>query len=377
MAKSKEIKYVTTKRIDATEAHYRLLIGERSNGKTYSPLLEAYKKYLKSRKTTHYERLGFIRRWDTDFIGETSSKTAYNSLMHNGEGVNVIKDLSDGEFIGVEFYNGKYYLTKLDGDKVKRTDEFIAYAFSINSWEHTKGASFPSITTVLFDEFITRGRYLVDEFVMFQNLLSTIIRLRDNVVIYMCGNTVNMYGCPYFKEMGITRIKEMNQGDLDVYTYGTSHLKVAIEFTDSPAKNKKSNVYFAFNNPKLDTITGQGAVWEMDLYPHCPCKILPKDVYFTFYISYEEELLQGDVVINDSFDFLFIHRKTTPLKELNSDLIYTPSYRAEPNFRRNILKKIDTVSTKVANYFIKEKVFYQDNDVGEAMRAYLNWCKRG
>ena len=56
--------------------------------------------------------------------------------------------------------------------------------------------------TILFDEFITKGMYLTDEFMAFMNTLSTIIRQRDNVKIFMCGNTVNKFN-PYFEEMGL------------------------------------------------------------------------------------------------------------------------------------------------------------------------------
>ena len=37
----------------------------------------------------------------------------------------------------------------------------------------------------------------------FMNVLSTIIRDRENIKIFMLGNTVNKY-CPYFDEMGLT-----------------------------------------------------------------------------------------------------------------------------------------------------------------------------
>ena len=53
--------------------------------------------------------------------------------------------------------------------------------------EHDKSNSYPSINTVIFDEFLTRRFYVPDEFILFMNVLSTIIRLRDNVKIFMLG----------------------------------------------------------------------------------------------------------------------------------------------------------------------------------------------
>ncbi|MBQ2401993.1 MAG: phage DNA encapsidation protein, partial [Lachnospiraceae bacterium] len=38
---------------------------------------------------------------------------------------------------------------------------------------------------IVFDEFMTRSGYLNNEFVRFMNLLSTLIRDRENAVVYM------------------------------------------------------------------------------------------------------------------------------------------------------------------------------------------------
>lgn len=363
-------KFYSLKNILAKNAHYNVIFGERSNGKTYAVLEYALERYFKTG-----EQLAIIRRMETDFVGSNSAKTCFDSLICNGNGENVIKKMSNGRFVGVAYYSGRYYLTESDGDKDKRTDKCIAIGFAISMAEHYKSASFPGVTTILFDEFMTRERYLVNEFVSFQNLLSTIIRQRDNVTIFMCANTVNRYDVTYFREMGLTRAKNMKQGEIDVYSYGESELRVAVEFSDSPSKNKPSDVYFAFNNPRLQMITGKGNVWEMDIYPHCPCKIVPKDILFTFFIKYDDELLQNEVILKDNNYFIFIHRKTTPLKDEEHDLIYSKDFDPRPNFRRNILAKTLTVEGKIAQLFRADKVFYQDNEVGEIMRNYLNWCK--
>ena len=135
--------------------------------------------------------------------------------------------------------------------------------------EHDKSTSYPDVTTVIFDEFLTRQSYLPDEFILFQNVLSTIIRGRRDVTIFMLGNTVNKWS-PYFAEMGLKHVKEMEVGSIDVYTYGDSELTVAVEFTGSRHSSKASDVYFAFDNPRLNMITGSEGSWEMAIYPHCP-----------------------------------------------------------------------------------------------------------
>lgn len=364
------MKYYTKKNIDKTGAHYRMIFGKRSDGKTYAVIHDALKKYWETG-----EQLAVIRRWDDDFSGENSAKTMYDSLMCNGDGDNVVARITNNAFTGVEYYAGKYYLTVTENDKICRSGHVIALAFSLTRAEHYKSGSYPKVKTVLFDEFLTDRMYLPDEFITFQNLLSTIIRKRDDVTIYMCGNTIAKYN-PYFTEMGLTRAKDMKPGDLDVYSYGETQLRVAVEFSDSPSKNAPSDVYFAFNNPKLAMITGQGEVWQMKMYPHCPCKYTPAQVIFTYFIIFDNQLLQCEIILKGTDSFTYIHRKTTPLQRPTVDLIYCLDPDIRPNWKRKLTQPEKAIEIRVAWYFKAGKVFYQDNEIGELVRAYLTACKQ-
>lgn len=189
----------------------------------------------------------------------------------------------------------------------------------------------------------------------------------------MCGNTINKY-CPYFAEMGLHNIRKQVKGTIDVYTYGDSELKVAVEYSDFPGKKKKSNKYFAFDNPKLEMITHGG--WEIDIYPHLPVKYVPKNNLYIFYICFDQDILQGNIISVDDTLFLYIHRKTTPIKEDETErLIYkqTPDYRR--NYRTNFLQPYGKVDKYITSLWNMKKVFYQDNEIGEVMANYIKWCK--
>lgn len=259
-------KFYSLKTILSKDAQYNIIFGERSNGKTYSVLKYGLEKFCKTGEQT-----GIVRRWSEDFKGKRGA-TMYQSLVNNHE----IEKLTDGKWTDVYYYSGRWYLCKYN-EKDERTvlEKPIAYGFALGSMEHDKSTSYPEITTILFDEFLTRTMYLPDEFVLFMNVLSTIIRHRKNVKIFMLGNTVNKY-CPYFNEMGLRHIKDMNVGDIDIYTYGDSDLKVAVEYCKPNKQGKESDTYFAFDNPKLNMITG--GAWEVNIYPHCPIKYAPKDL---------------------------------------------------------------------------------------------------
>lgn len=357
-------KYYSLKNILQKNATYSIIFGERSNGKTYAVLHYILEKYV-----NQHEQGAIIRRWQDDFIGKRG-QVMFDGLVSSG----AVAKITNGEWTSVFYYASKWYLCKYDEEHKRIVDETpFAYGFSITSMEHDKSTAYPNVTTICFDEFLTRKAYLPDEFVLFMNVCSTIIRDRNNVKIFMLGNTVNKY-CPYFSEMGLKHVKDMKQGTIDVYTYGDSTLTVAVEYCSSNNKDgKASDSYFAFDNPKLNMITG--GTWELDIYPHCPTKFKPKDIVFIFFIQFNDELLQCELVYVDESSFIYIHQKTTPLRDSNYDLIFTSEYDHRFNIRRKITKPITNIEKRIYNYFVSDKVFYQDNEVGEIVRNYLIWCK--
>lgn len=369
MAKKQEkIKHYSLDRILEKKCLYNIIYGERSNGKTTAVLAHGLKKYCSS---GYREQMAIIRRWDEDFKGKKGEEM-FSGIVNLGW----VNDYTCGQFNSVYYYSSRWYLCYIDenGERLATQEQPFAFGFSISSEEHYKSLSFPNITTILFDEFITRKYYLPMEFVAFQNLLSTIIRLRDDVTIFMCGNSINKY-CPYFNEMGIKNIKNQKQGTIDIYTYGETGLSVAVEYSDMPAKQKASNKYFAFDNPHLQMITQGG--WEIDVYPHLPIKYRPCDVVLVFYLVFDGETLQGNVISIDDFNFIYVHRKTTPIQEDNERLVYTFEQNVKRNYRTSMLKPYGKPDKKIYQLIKEDKMFYQDNEVGEIMRNYFNVCRKG
>lgn len=362
----KKLNFYTLDHIKKFHAKYNMVFGERSNGKTYSVLNEILENYLHTGK-----KGAVIRRWADDFK-QNRGKTMFNALISNNM-------LNGTKWDGVDFKNGAWILYTYDGigDKKIYDKDAFCYSFSLSSMEHDKSTSYPDVTTVLFDEFLSRRNYLPDEFMLFMNVLSTIIRERNDVVIYMMGNTVT-YSCPYFTEMGIKNVKKMKQGDIDIYSYGESGLTVAVEYADGVSKaGKPSDVYFAFDNPKLNMITG--GAWELAIYPHLPCGYKQQDVYSRMFIYYLEEWLQIEFIQfvehGVNCKFAFVHRKTTPIKDEYHDIIFTPEPSYLPNYHTRINDGCREGMLLLALLKI-DKVFYADNEIGEILRNYLIFCKR-
>lgn len=355
----KKIKYYSLKRIKEIGGNYRIIIGERSNGKTYAVLKEICETFFATGKQG-----AVVRRWQDDFKGKRALQM-FAPLVAD----NVIFKLSHGQWDRIDYRSGCWYPARYDEDTdtIVRGDKPIAFAFSLSAMEHDKSTSYPEITTICFDEFLTRGAYLVDEFVLFMNVISTIVRQRTDVVIYMLGNTVS-WSSPYWTEMGIKHIRDMKQGSIDVYEYGESGLKVAVEYCASIADSKKSNIYFAFDNPRLQMITS--GAWELALYPHLPAKYRPKDIKGIFFIIFEGDTLQCEVVEIERHAFIYIHRKTTPIKDYDNDMIFALNNDYRINHYQSLVRPRDKRSNIIAFLIKQNKVYYQDNEVGEIVRNY-------
>lgn len=354
---------------DYPDCLYYVVFGERSNGKTYSALKYCLERYFK-----HGEQFAYIRRFGED-VKKKNLQTLFSAHVEHG----LISEYTGGAFTSIEYGGNKFipvnWTTGAKGADLKEVaKEPIGYAFDLNAVEHHKSTSFPKITTIVFDEFLSRQGYLTNEFVLFMNTLSTIIRDRNNVKIFMIGNTVNRY-CPYFTEMGLTHIKNQKPGTCDVYHYADTGLSVCVEYCDPMSKRggKSSDMYFAFDNPQLQMITSGS--WEIAIYPHMEYKYRPKDVVYMFFVKFDDTMLQCEIICDDNGIYMFVHPKTSDLKYPESDFIFTN----RPSQRWNWITGFNASNPLVAkiNSLIAEnKVFYSDNETGEVMRNFIAWSKQ-
>lgn len=347
---------------------YMMILGERSNGKTYDVCRYLLRKYAETGYTFAY-----VRRMDADIKPEEMTKV-WAGLVANGE----ISTATGGKWTDIVKKGRRWYLCKYDEqiDKQVIDTKPIGYIYSISGWEHTKGGSIPDIYTILFDEIITRDYYLADEFIKFQNMVSSIVRNREGVEIFMLGNTVSR-SCPYFREMGLTDLREQPEGTIKVYTYGDTRLRVAVEHTAAVKSQggKPSDYYFAFDNPQLRMITDGG--WEIAVYPHIPTKYSRADVVFEYFIQYEGWTLHCEIVAQGDTCYTAVHQKSTPIQREDKDLIYSQQIDPRPNWRRRITEPRTALERRLLKFFDDELVFYATNEDGEIMREYLQWCRQG
>ena len=367
LVKIKGEEYYSLNDILKYDATYNFIIGMRSNGKTFACLEYILDKYIETGKAG-----AIIRRYDLDYK-KGKGEQIFSAFVNNVRG-NLIEQKTKGKYNSYRYFGGSFTLCKRNEQGELESSDLtpFAYTFAITQQEHYKSISYPTIYTALFDEVITRDGYLDSEFVEFQNLLSTIIRDKEGFKIFMCANTINKY-CPYFEEMGLTHVKEQKKGTIDLYTYGSSSLKVAVEYTPILNKIKKVNdMYFAFDNPRLKMITD--GEWEIDIYPHLPFKYKPEEVVFKFFIDFNGEVFCGEVIEKDDVLFTFVHRKTTPITEKEYP-VYTTKIVPDYNYTRKFFKPKNNAEKLILNMFQNEQFYYQDNAVGETLRNFFMWSE--
>lgn len=347
--------------IDETGAAYRMIIGQRSNGKTFSVLKTILQDYLRKKK-----RAAYIRRYQEEIQPKNIQLLFDQQALRD-----LIIEESQGNYNGTFYRANCFYLAYYDEDGKIRSKDTVPFCITraVNTWQTTKGQDAGEINLICYDEFMTRDGYLRDEFICFCNLLSSLVRDRDDVVIYMLANTVNKY-CPYFTEMGLGDVSKIPQGDLRVYNFGNSELRVAVEYC-SPVKatQKVANKLFAFDNPQLEMV--KNGKWEIKNYPRAPYKITEEMKLLRFYILFNEQMIAGTVVKNRTDLFLFFNRQTKDIQIDNLTPFYSNNFSSSLCHVKFITDCPTQAHLLIRDLIKKNSMCFADNEVGEVVRNWL------
>ena len=351
--------YYSLEKILSEDSTYNIIIGQRSNGKTYSVIDECLNTFLEKGIPSVY-----VRRYD-------ESITATNIFKLCTPHINDLIIMSKGEWNNFEYKNKTFYLTQIDDDgkKLKTSPPFL-YCVGLNSWEHKKGQDRGLVHFILYDEFLTRDTYLTDEYVKFMNLLSSFIRDRIGTKIFMIGNTVNKF-CPYFSKFKIN-MKEIKPGFIYNFKYGetTLSLEYCKESMNTSKVNKK---YFDFPEKQLDMI--KKGYWEISSYPHLyngkidECKRLD-----CIYIHFSEHTLRWELLQDESGNVLSFLSPSNFDKALTSNKIF---------ITQDSLTLLDSKwcfgeipKNRLTQFLVKSwksgKMFFATDDVGD---IFDNWMK--
>lgn len=355
--------------INATGADIRMIVGRRSNGKTYPTItFDGLRKYLDSNGT---EPFAYVRRKDRDL------KEVKNDLFNGPVNTGWLEWYSKGKWNHIHYYASRWYLWHIKEDgKVDRKDpKPFCYFFSINCSDNYKGPDYSMIKTIILDEFIPMNDVfgvISNEWKLWQNLLSTIIRDNDDVVIYMIANTVSK-NCIYFDRYKID-IDNIPQGTIAVNRFKSGG-SIAVEYcADTGDNNVTSSKYF-----DVDDSVGSAIVtgtWETKEYPTLPKSYRKYKQISTisFNIIHNSKTVQGHLIKTKERSMIYFHLRTSPIKD--DEYIYMETFDSE---RMNQYKTrigfnpnqfdLDRI---IFNKIMRNECYYQNNDVGELVKYFLD-----
>ena len=365
MATKAPTEYYDSSAIDALDATYNIIYGQRSNGKTYRLCRKILDAYLDPDNSLPS---AYLRRLD-EMIKPSNISSLFDPHIE------YIKEKTNGKYNAVFYRSHAFYLCAYneDGQKIIQDHRPFCRTYSINTAETTKGQDAGEIKYIVFDEFLTRSFYLQNEFILFQNVISSLIRSRSGVKLYLLANTVSKF-CPYFAEMGLSRIKDQKQGTIDLYTMGKTSTKIAVEYCGTAAATEKVQEYYCFDNPELNMITK--GVWEIALYRHIPAGIGEIFPEFEFYIVFDGQMLRGAIYIFQDAPLITISRRYKEIPDPDNTLIFSDELDDPPDpnplHRAELAYPVTTAEEIIISLIQQKKTYFATNEDGE---IFVNWLK--
>lgn len=297
-------------------ARYYFLIGARNCGKTYPCVGEALEDAIAGRGGFAY-----VRRYK-----ESITETKIIELMAPQHGR--VAELTDGEWNHVGYWRHAWYLEKWEEDedgnmrRVKRRPVPIGYAFAMNTWETDKGPDYfadkGGVAHIIIDEVFSKGgKYLPDEFGIFENIISSIVRGRwqKGTKVWCLANPVSKYGGQYIRNFGITKEMRENPGTYEIkypdHTGKITERSMSAIFVYIAAITDKSgntievdeeatniyNSFFAFKHSKGKAQSITHGFWELDEAPGLPSGVYrDSEKRRSFYVLFDEEVIAIDVM---------------------------------------------------------------------------------
>lgn len=205
------------KMVTKNDLQYLMLVGQRSNGKSYAAKEDALRNYL---ETGH--KFFYLRRYDEDIRPGNVEQYLQDMVCTRDQKTKKvirepIKELTNNNYTTISVFRGGIYLANIAEDgKIKRGEQ-IGYTGSLNKSDRLKSQNFDDCDLVIFEEFITNKMYTLNEPTEVQQVISTICRLSD-VRVYMIGNTLSRIN-PYYSAWGLQGTSKQKQGELGLYAF--------------------------------------------------------------------------------------------------------------------------------------------------------------
>ena len=339
---------------------WNVILSPRARGKTTNMLL-----WGMCENRVNGTVIQYIRQYD-DMLTPTMISDLFSVILKFG----YIEKITDGQYNSCKYWRRRWYYTRTDenGDEIERAENPFMVCLAINR-EHDLRSTYnaPHGDFIIVDEFMRADKmYLRDEFVILNNLLSTIIRDRTTARIFLLANLVDIT-CPYLSEMGIHKIvSSMKFGDFRQLRADNTVISIYLIPAEKIKSKSKSKYFGLWNNSHMTGITGARGIWALKIYPRAP-----HDDYTIVdraQIECADGLICRELRMYNNGLYVMFYPLYAPLE--NRVTYTTDETQPFTRLRRYGMGYTDT--DRVVMLLIKRRrCFYDNNSTGERVETYL------
>lgn len=224
------------------------LIGEKRIGKTYGCFAYGLREYYKSGCGMFY-----ARRYDKTFT-ENFCGNLVN--VHRQDIINLSKGRHNAGRLMGKYFDLVRETETATGTIVRKNRKHFAYCRSLNNIETETADDKEDISCIIYDEFLTRGKELPDEFnkLMILHANATGKRTDKFIPMFLLGNTVsresNVAEC-----FGIS-LRDLKRG-VNIITNSKGEARIILYYIPKTVKGEKSaaTYYNRFENDHINMIS--------------------------------------------------------------------------------------------------------------------------
>lgn len=343
-----------------TNSQYMILLGERSNGKSYQA-----KKFCIDDYKKNGHKFMFLRR------AQIETKAEKVETYFSGDILSYLQGLYP-QYNYIQCYRNRVYFASIDYETMKITrGEMVGYVAYLSGATHFKSLAYDDCQNLIYEEFVTEGLYLPDEPTVLQDFISTVFRRREGKV-FLIGNVITRV-CPYFYEWQLTRIPKQKQGTIDIYEFNTTQfnddgspvvIKIAVEYCENSGNNSKM-----FFGHSADTITtGAWKTYEQAKQPE------PNECYEVIYEFIVEHMnfsfvCQLKVNIENGGFILFVYPNT---RSRTIERVITKRFSDSFFITERLNPKQFEIEQIVQDCFRLNKICFSDNLTGTDFNDIIN-----
>lgn len=379
MAKNKSLYWEAEQLLkEKPNARYYFILSGRAKGKTYSVLRNSLKDQHRGRGLFAY-----VRRYDEE-IKQRNLQELFSAQN--------LEKISNGKYNKISFWRGFFYWEKWEYDdekeelkRIYKNPEPCGVALALNTWERDKGqdigAAYGGFKNIIFDEAITGLSYLVDEFQKFQNVISSLVRQRDeqDTKIWLLANPLSKW-CPYFPNLGITKKMIEKPNQRFEISYPNTDMTTIFEYigTASDEQSPQDKIYksfFAFPNSETRSRSITDGFWEL-----ADSMQLPSQVYKNserkkkVLLYFGEEWIKGEIMRYNETGVYY--------------LVWSPSRKPKKGEYYFILNAVPDryaiVGTNTGHPYAEllnkimqtNQIYYSDNTVADLFHGFIKEARK-